>query len=336
VRVGLSRKEYVPQTTKTVTQFSNIIITDITTVLKEEFKHEEISLFTPARFHAPVALPYHDIYFRDGVTEDDYRETVWNMIVPYGEWLQQDSLVMLTSASGIRHSDNVWLTVFRNAQGHLMPAMTSSGDASFWRVRKVNTGRELSEGDTIKLTWRFSDQTAGFRDFYGDSFGRRTFSKPPDVNEDEIHLKLPFPGFQRTAGRDQKQEESAGLAMIMSVVEKDQPFLQGLAISSKAQEGSQTPTYNLHDVTFRIDLVGNAGLGELKDYMTRGLNQSLSQVVTGLTPEQIEGQETQRIIDDALAKIDHVGIALFGSLFQMMSSPAKMIISKSAGFYTGT
>lgn len=172
----------------------------------------------------------------------------------------------------------VWLTIYRNAQGQFMPAMTSSGDASFWRAKKGNggDGAEISAGNTIKLTWRFSDQTAEFRDFYDDSFGRRTFNKPDNVKEDELHLKLPFPGFQKTAAKDRAEGESAGLAMIMSEIKTDSPILQEVAISLKISEGPQKRTYNLHDTSFRLDLIGNGGLGELEDYMTLGLNQSLT------------------------------------------------------------
>lgn len=247
-------------------------------VFTEQKVTEEVPLFSPARIQAPVAIQYDDSDFTAGVTKDLYRETVWSMVVPYGEWLQHDSLVMLTSATGTTYKDDVWLTIYRNAQGQFMPAMTSSGDASFWRVKKRNggNGAEISAGNTIKLTWRFSDQTAGFRDFYDDSFGRRTFNKLENVKEDELHLKLPFPGFQKTATKG-AEGESAGLAMIMSEIKTDSPILQEVAISSKIAEGPQKRTYNLHDAVFRLDLIGNAGLGELEDYMTLGSNQSLSQ-----------------------------------------------------------
>ncbi|KAF4453765.1 hypothetical protein F53441_3591 [Fusarium austroafricanum] len=158
-----------------------------------------------------------------------YKENVWNMIVYYGEWLQDESVVMLTSAAGQSQAnkDNAWLTVFRNAQGQFMPAMTPSGEASFWRIKKAKTGDgpEISEGNTIKLKWRFKDQASGFRDFYEDSFGRRTFNRPDNVKEDELHLKLPFSGFQKTKDKNLAAGESAGLAMVTSEINHDLSFV---------------------------------------------------------------------------------------------------------------
>ncbi|KAL9564491.1 hypothetical protein ACKAV7_010943 [Fusarium commune] len=315
------------------------VTSDISLVFKEVSTTEEIPLFTPARIQAPVALQYDESHLATGITKDKYRETVWNMIVPYGEWLQHDSLVMLTSAAGKRNDDNVWLTIYRNAQGHFMPAMTSSGDASFWRIQKRETGKgaEISESNSISLVWRFSDQTAGFRDFYDDSFGRRTFIKPKDVKEDELHLKLPFPGFQKTAAKQRSELESDGLPMIMSQIGSDEAFLQPLAISSKISEGSQKFTYNLHATNFRIDLVGNSGLGELEDYMTLGLNQSLTQTFEEVLSKRTEiikrAKDVDDIVGDVMDKVDQVGSALLGPVFPMVSSPAKNIISKAVGIF---
>ncbi|KAK2681962.1 hypothetical protein RAB80_003755 [Fusarium oxysporum f. sp. vasinfectum] len=317
------------------------VTSDISMVFKEVSTIEEIPLFTPARIQAPVALQYDESHLATGVTDDQYRETVWNMIVPYGEWLQHDSLVMLTSAAGKKNKDNVWLTVYRNAQGHFMPAMTSSGDASFWRVQKREDGKgaDISESNSISLVWRFSDQTAGFRDFFDDSFGRRTFKKPKDVKEDELHLKLPFPGFQNTKAKQRSELESDGLAMIMSQIGRDEAFLQPLAISSKLSEGSQKATYNLHAANFRIDLVGNNGLGELQDYMTLGLDQSLTQTFQDVLSQRTEtikkAKELDDVIDNVMDKVDQIGSALLGPVFPIVSSPAKTIISKAAGFFKG-
>ncbi|CZR43765.1 uncharacterized protein FPRO_07318 [Fusarium proliferatum ET1] len=305
----------------------------------------EIPLFSPARTQAPVALHYNESNLTQGVTPDSksrYKETVWNMVVPYGEWLKDNSLVMLTSAAGASQTfkDDLWLTVYRNAQGQFMPAMTSSGDASFWRVKRETkgSGPEISEGNTIKLTWRFSDQTSGFRDFYEDTFGRRTFNKPENVLKDELHLKLPFPGFQKTEDKNRAAGESAGLAMIMSEIETDAPFLQEVSISSRKKEGPQKRTYNLHPTSFRVDLVGNDGLGELEDYMTVGLDQSLFQSVKttiSVREEIIKQTNSPQVGHDVMDRMDQLGSALLGSAFPNFSPPAKSIISKAAGLFKG-
>ncbi|OAA71782.1 Membrane attack complex component/perforin (MACPF) domain protein [Akanthomyces lecanii RCEF 1005] len=322
---------------------SGEVTTDMTNIFKEVQTTEEIALFSPARVQAPVALQYSEVDLTAGITKDQYRETVWNMIVPYDEWLHHDSLVMLTSAAGKGYKDNVWLTVYRNAQGHFMPAMTSSGDASFWRVKKLNVSgqaHEISEGNTIKLTWRFSDQTAGFRDFYDDHFGRRTFSKPETVKEDELYLKLPFPGFQKTAGQGRASEESAGLAMIMSEIDSEAPILKEVAISSKILEGPQKRTYNLHDTSFRVDLVGNGGLGEVEDYMTVGLDQSLTQTYKDTIAQRTEilkrpKDPVDQAVNEVMNKVDQVGTALLGPAFPVMAAPAKTIISRATGLIKG-
>ena len=146
-------------------------------------------MFTPARTQAPVIIQYEDTEMSARITKHQRYETVWNMVIPYGDYLQNDCLVMLSATAGTQNKDNVWLTVYRNGQGHFMPVMTSSGDCAFWRVRKdissLHSGKrpEIIEGDTIRLVWKFSDQTAGFRDFLNDTFGRRTYHKPYNVEK---------------------------------------------------------------------------------------------------------------------------------------------------------
>jgi hypothetical protein len=322
-----------------------VVTSDITIIYKEVHEIEEIALFSPARTQAPTILQYEDSNQKAGITKEEHGETVWNMVVPHGDWLQDNSLVMLTSGSASQHNDDVWLTVYRNSQGHFMPAMTSSGDASFWRVNKdtsatgASHGPEISEGNAIQLSWRFSDQTAGFRDFFNDTFGRRTFNRPEGV-EDELFLKLPFPGFQKTTAKDRAGNESSGLPMIMSQINTKDAFVQELMINSKVGESRLKRTYNLHDTTFRIDLVGNDGFGELNDYMTLGLNQSVTETFKTILSERSKTFQAQRGNVDSpeariMDKVNQVGIALLGPAFPLISAPARTIVSKAMGFFKG-
>ncbi|MCJ1406830.1 hypothetical protein MMC19_000900 [Ptychographa xylographoides] len=314
-----------------------MVTEDITTVYRETQYTEEIALFTPAQAQAPVILQYDNADNATEISANHHSETVWNMIVPYGEYLSHNSLVMLKSSSS---EDDLWLTIYRNGQGHFMPGMTTSGEASFWRMTKDNknngnsSGTLIREGDTVKLCWRFSDQTAGFRDFYDDTFGRRTYSKPQGT-DDQLYMKLPFPGFQKTTKTDAK--ESDGSAMIMSNMQTSAPFLQKLLINSKTTEspGKET-TYNLFDTNFRIDLVGNSCRGELDDYMTLGLDQSTTATIEKLLKET---RDTRQVVqnaatnDRAVRAMDDVGSAIFGPVFPIITAPAKAIVSGVLGFF---
>ena len=64
-------------------------------------------------------------------------------------------------------------------------------------------------GETIRLCWRFSDQLSGWRDYKEDLYGRRRFDKPPEVTEDALYLKAPFPRFEALNAED-------GLSLVMS------------------------------------------------------------------------------------------------------------------------
>ena len=201
------------------------------------------------------------------------------------EQLFHNSLVMLKSTHPTK---DLYLTIYRNGQGHYMPGITTSGDPSFWRILKHSSlsgseGGLIKEGDAVRLCWRFSDQSAGFRDFHGDFFGRRRFTKPNDA-EDQLYLKIPFPGFQRAK---EGKEESNGVAMMMSAVGSEKAFLHSVRVVpvdkalvvDKIAGVNKDPavnkdlavnktlvidkklaadevTYDLFDTTFRIDIIG--------------------------------------------------------------------------------
>jgi hypothetical protein len=95
------------------------------------------------------------------------------------------------------------LVVFRNAQGVFLPAISSSDEPCYWRLQAVNNTGSGRHGDrhrhvdAVRLTWSFADQAgAGFRDYFNDMYGRRTFGRPPDLPAsfgDTLCFKVPFP-----------------------------------------------------------------------------------------------------------------------------------------------
>ncbi|GIK01956.1 hypothetical protein Aspvir_005997 [Aspergillus viridinutans] len=145
--------------------------------------------------------------------------------------LKHGSLVALRSC---HDKMNLYLTIFRNEQGVVLPAITDSGELPMWRVQKVggSTAQYIKEGEPIRLCWRFSDQTCGFHN---------------------------------------------GAAMVISPSLLTKPVLTRLnVIVDKGDNLKDSITYNLFNVTFRIDLIRNHASSEIMDYMTRSLDQRTS------------------------------------------------------------
>ena len=145
------------------------------------------------------------------------------------------------------------LTVYRNQQGVFLPGLTSMDEPSYWRIEKVESSTvdtRIKDGNEIRLCWRFSDQVAGFRDYYDDVYGRRRFQRPAECEHDSIYLKMPYPRFENVKG-------SAGIAMVMSHGPVKAPLVQALRVlPRKGEVGEQVVNYSLHDVRFRLDSVG--------------------------------------------------------------------------------
>ncbi|KAG8691309.1 hypothetical protein FRC11_005056 [Ceratobasidium sp. 423] len=245
-------------------------IIDITAFTKPRYLSTPSPLFTPKRTQAPTLSPYTAKITAQKPTDDKtkadlktfdevYKQTVWKFEVPDGDVLVHESRVSITSLG----SDlNPTLSVFRTEQGVFLPAMTSQDGPSYWRILRsdptARAGDPIRDGDTIRLSWRFSDQTAGFRDFYDDTFGRRRFSKP-DESSDSLYLKVPYPPFQ----------SSIDISMVLSSAETALPVVEALKVVAPPTEsyGEGLTCYNLHDVSFRLDFVGPDSVGETRDYM---------------------------------------------------------------------
>ena len=197
---------------------------------------------------------------------NDYRETIWKMIVvDQSEYLEENTLVAIKALSTDQPTQNLYLTVFRNEQGQFLPSISTSGEAAFWRLQrppatydaKEQGGSIFREGDTVRLCWRFSDQTSGFRDFYEDIFGRLRHVRPAEI-PDELFIKAPFPGFQKL---DELQRDAR--ALVMDPNRGRDPFYGSIPVVAynldKSKDGDFTAsqvTYNLFDLTFRLDVLG--------------------------------------------------------------------------------
>ncbi|CCO33673.1 hypothetical protein BN14_07758 [Rhizoctonia solani AG-1 IB] len=245
-------------------------IVDLTAFTQPRYLSKPSGLFTPRRTQAPVLVPYTGKITAQKPTDDKakadlkafdniYKQTVWKFEVPDGDVLVHESRVSITSFG----SDvNPTLSVFRTEQGAFLPAMTSQDGPSYWRVLRsdptARPGDPIRDGDNIRLCWVFSDQTAGFRDFYDDTFGRRRFSKPDECS-DALYLKVPYPPFS----------ESTNTVMVLSGVEITKPVVEPLRVVAPqgVSYNEGLVCYNLHDVSFRLDFVGSEVVGETRDYM---------------------------------------------------------------------
>ncbi|KAG9495541.1 hypothetical protein J7337_013790 [Fusarium musae] len=273
--------------------------TDVTTKIYQTSETTTKKIFEPAQTQAPVlfcpqTLPNNDPDI-PGLLSDS--RTVWTIEVPFGYSLTHNSLVTLKSQAGGANRRDLTLTVYRNAQGVFMPAITNHTDPVYWRVLKndrssISSSDQIKFGDKIRLCWRFSDQSSGWRDYLDDFYGRRRFDSPAELqsNEDELFLKSPFPRFE---GLTAKQ----GASMLLSTVSDTDPVLEGLKVlNSSASQGTQNVTYNLFDLSFRLDFVGNNGSGEALDYMNVAFSEMSQVKETKLKSEEYE-QKDQSALD---------------------------------------
>jgi hypothetical protein len=197
-----------------------------------------------------------------------------------------------------------------------------------WMLLLVGLEDKVREGNTIRR------RVLG--DFYDDDFGRPTHNTPKNAKEDGMHLNLPSPGFQKTTAQEGNSQESAGLAMMMSEIRSEELFLNATDICSETSEGPQKSTYSFHDMSSRVDLVDNAGLGELNDYMISGREQTNIETVEKVISQiQIisKTNASRNRIDGVMHKIDQAGSELFCLGFPQLHSGMKTIISRATGFF---
>ncbi|KAF5602069.1 uncharacterized protein FSUBG_7904 [Fusarium subglutinans] len=235
------------------------LIGDMTKITAQNPGASTTPLFEPNRTQTPILM------FPSGAelgtkTDNAFSHVVWRLEIARGHSIGPDTLLCIKSAA-LPKAD-LALTVYRNAQGVYLPSISSTDEPCYWRLEPAETsgisrmkGDRYKFGDSFRLTWSFSDQTSGFRDFVDDSYGRRNLTRPSDIKSDKLCLKVPFPRFESMS--------SDYMAVLMSPALTTDPIIEKI----KVLDGfNQEKTYNFHDLTFRVDLVGNDGNGDKNDY----------------------------------------------------------------------
>lgn len=184
----------------------------------------------------------------------------------------RDPKVVLTEGEVDKTPPPCHMTVFRNAQGLFLPAVSDNDEYQYWRIQKAEggmLGEPIRGGDTVRLSWKFSDQTVGFRDFKDDVFGRRRNHCPPELSSTTLHLKVPWPRFEC---------ENNPTALVMS------PEATTNLVGATFGVLPGKFEYVLQDLQLRIDTVENRSAGDSADYMLRGVEQGKNETKVGIVP----------------------------------------------------
>ncbi|KAM0424832.1 hypothetical protein ACHAPT_009888 [Fusarium lateritium] len=284
-------------------------------------------LFSPRSYRAPAIYGYacNKVGEADFGTayNEQFASTVWSIVAPYDEALCHESRVILRSEtlqseSVLTHTDASGkaedlkttlpstpassLMIFRNQQGVFLPGMSDDDGIQIWRILKQGAAPgdkiNIKEGDQVRLAWRFSDQTSGYRDFTNDVFGRRRTSAPEGMENVTLYMKLPWPRFEPlTSQPDQQTTLPNALLMSGNAQDSDQPAQLGSVntVYAKKSLKQDSQTFALQDCTFRLDLVSNQGQGDVDDYLLLGIIQdALKFDVSVATANWIENIKRQQ------------------------------------------
>ncbi|QGI69718.1 hypothetical protein CEK27_002047 [Fusarium fujikuroi] len=235
------------------------LIGDMTKITAQNPGSSTTPLFEPSRTQAPILL-FPSAVDLGTKTDKTFSHAVWRLEIARGHSIGPDTLLCIKTA--VLPKADLALTVYRNAQGVFLPSISSTDEPCYWRLETVETpgiskmkGDRYKFGDSFRLTWSFSDQTSGFRDFVDDSYGRRNLNRPSEMKSDKLCFKVPFPRFESMS--------SDYIALLMSTALTTDPIIDKI----KVLDGfNQEKPYNFHDLTFRVDLVGNDGNGDKDDY----------------------------------------------------------------------
>ncbi|ENH73430.1 hypothetical protein FOC1_g10008917 [Fusarium oxysporum f. sp. cubense race 1] len=215
------------------------LIGDMTKITTQNPGFSTTPLFEPSRTQAPILM------FPSGAELDEaFSHVVWRLEVARGHSIGPDTLLCVKSAA--MPKADLALTVYRNAQGIFLPSISSTDEPCYWRLEPVETsgiskmkGDRYKFGDSFRLTWSFSDQTSGFRDFVDDSYGRRNLTRPSEIKSDKLCFKMLFPRFEGML--------SDYMAVLMSTALTTDPIIEKI----KVLDGyNQEKPYNLHDLSF--------------------------------------------------------------------------------------
>ncbi|KAM0425767.1 hypothetical protein ACHAPT_009017 [Fusarium lateritium] len=279
VRTFVQKYDEPPKTQSTRPRFEGgRFKVDVTTEIYQVKKTTTHAIFQPPSTQAPVLINPRALKPPSKPAKKDekpsppptiHERTVWSIEVPEGYSLAHESIVVIKSQAPSTLGTSLTLSVYRNAQGVFMPAITNQPEPVFWRVLKADAGasgnpsKQLKYSDPIRLCWRFSDQTSGWRDYVDDYYGRRRFDRPADLGKDEdsLYLKAPFPRFEAL-------DDPQGMSLLLSPGATKDPFLKKLKVREPSKaEGSEDVAYNLFDLTFRLDFVAGNGQTEAYEYM---------------------------------------------------------------------
>ncbi|KAJ4200959.1 hypothetical protein NW767_007094 [Fusarium falciforme] len=284
-------------------------------------------LFSPRSYRAPAIYGYatNKVGEADFGTayNEQFASTVWSIVAPYdealchesrvilrSETLQSESVLTHTEASGktenlktsLPSTPTSSLMIFRNQQGVFLPGMSDDDGIQIWRILKKGAAPgdkiNIKEGDQVRLAWRFSDQTSGYRDFTDDVFGRRRTSPPAGMEDGTLYMKLPWPRFEPlTSQPDQQTTLPNALLMSENFQDSEQPAQLGPVntVYAKKTLNQDSQTFALQDCTFRLDLVSNQGQGDMNDYLLLGIIQdALKFDVSVATANWIENIKRQQ------------------------------------------
>lgn len=171
---------------------------------------------------------------------------------------------------------SVALSIFRTQQGEFLPVMSDESQGHIFRMLKrgsTQPGETIKEGDQIRLCWNFADQTAGYRDFANDAFGRRRHNWPAEVEQVPLFFKLPWPRFESLAAPD-AQGTPIPNSMIMSPGASEEGMIDmigTLPAWSAAGAGAKV-LYGMQDLSFSLDVVETDNGDSDDDYMLLGPN----------------------------------------------------------------
>ncbi|KAK6508955.1 hypothetical protein TWF481_003723 [Arthrobotrys musiformis] len=246
-------------------------------------------LFSPSTTRAPVLQGYSNNFVGDKMFGTSYTKeflaTAWSVVAPFDEALKNGTRVVLRTVPFENQAQNteskpntgevpVSLVVYRNQQGHFLPSLSDAEDFQYWRIWKNGARNDskdyIKEGDEIRFSWSFDDQTTGFRDYYDDVFGRRRVQLPPGLSNTTLWLKLPFPRFE-----SMRDGYNSGFnSMIMAPVSDTNTATLDLRCIPAKDQPTGRYKYDIEDVLFRIDMIANDGRGDADDYMLKDVQQN--------------------------------------------------------------
>lgn len=186
--------------------------------------------------------------------------------------------------------------------------------------------KQLKYGDAVRLSWSFTDQSSGWRDYYDDYYGRRRFDRPSELKdgEDALYMKAPFPRFEEL-------DSPQGMSLVMSTASNTNPILQTFMVRDPSKpSGQEEVAYNLFDLSFRMDFVGRNGNGEVFDYMNVPGDDDTFDSRVDLVREWDE-QEKQSVLDVGGRVLNHVGntyVKQFDNVVNAVSSGSPGTIAK--------